>query len=201
MSIQHVGAVLHSMPELRDQTAAFTLAVIAESADRRTGWTFDFVLSDVASYSRVSFRYARKRLRYLEEQGYIKTRLRGRKGRQRMQFRVLFDFAGARKTEAELYPQAAARKPPPTPVPRTSPPVPRTSPPVRHDTVPSSGTALANKDRARARAHAPSLSVSIRKEGQNGRRLKKMPEKSPPPDINAERQRQLAALREKGATT
>lgn len=107
MSIHHVAAVLHDMPELRDRTAAFVLAVIAESADVRTGWTFDFSVREIAGYARQSLRGARDRLRFLESNAYVRTVTKGKAGRERLQFRVLFDRNGTRRPESELWPTPA----------------------------------------------------------------------------------------------
>lgn len=191
MSIQHVGAVLHEMPELRDLSAAFVLAAIADSADRRTGWTFDFFLADVAKAARLQLRRTRDRMRLLERLGYIRTKLKGRAGRERMQCRVLFDISGKRHAEADLYPPAlktgVARTPPAL---KTSPPVLKTGAPVLKDTLlnnPLIGD--------------PSLSVSIRKDVQKHARpkTKRIPAASESESqrrdrIEQERTRQLAAL-------
>lgn len=191
MSIQHVGAVLHEMPELRDQTAAFVLAAIADSADRRTGWTFDFAMADIASAARLTPRRTRDRIRLLERAGYIKTRLKGRAGRERLQFRVLFTVTGDRRPELELYPPALKSG-----VPRT-PPAPRSSPPDLKSPAPDlKDTPLNNP-----LIGDPSLSVSIRKDVQKHVRpkTKRIPEPSESESqrrdrLEESRRRQLAEL-------
>lgn len=191
MSIQHVGAVLHEMSELRDRTAAFALAVIADSADRRTGWTFDFSMREIAKFARQSLRGARDRVRFLEANGYIKTKLSGRAGRERLRFRVLFDFSGKRRPELELYPPAK-----PAGVGRT-PPAARAGPPAGFAGPPAGNSTLLENPLI----GDPSLSVPIRKDVQKHARpkIKKMPAASESESqrrdrIETERQRQLAAL-------
>lgn len=163
------------MPELRDRTAAFTLAVIADSADRRTGWTFDFSMREIARFARLSLRGARDRVRYLEANAYVKTKIKGKAGRERLQFRVLFDFTGRRRPEVELYPpaeRAGVGKRPPAPA--AAAPAPAAAPPAGKRTPPD------------PLIGDPSSSVSVRKSDQ---KIAMPRPKKIPPAAESERER------------
>lgn len=99
MSIQHVGAVLTAMPEL-DRLTAFVLVAVADAADRDTGWAFATV-EGMARAARSSRRAAFYALKRLADGGYL--RIVGKAGRA-SKYRVLFDYHGQRRPEAELYP-------------------------------------------------------------------------------------------------
>lgn len=191
MSIQHVGAVLHEMPELGDRVAAFVLMVIADSAHQKSGVTFNFTMMELAAAARCSRRAAIDRVRYLEREGYIETMRRGEPGAERQCFRLLYGFDGKRKTAAELYPQPHAHG---------APPRAHGAPPHAHGArPPPSGTIPATKDRARARAPVR-LSPSLSKEGlqQIGIRKKKIPAEESASErrdrLEAEKQRQRREL-------
>lgn len=189
MSIQHVGAVLYHMPELREQSAAFALAAIADSADRGSGWSFHITLKAIADAARLKVRAVRYALRELERRGYLRTE--GKPGRS-CRFRLLFDHTGKRKPESELYP---------TPAPHAG--VAKTP---RHQ---KPGGAAPYAGGAAPKAHPPNnppigvpvLSPSSIQRGGKNRGPKKMPGPEAPPDYSAEKQRQAAAVRAKLAET
>lgn len=184
MSIQHVGAVLHSMPEL-ERLPAFVLVAIADGADRDSGWSFTTVdaMARAARSSRRAVFYA---LEELKAGGYIRIESKiGRAGR----YRVLFDFHGERRPEAELYTRA--------PVARVSKdtraPVARGGAPVARGGA-QGARVLNNPNKDRARVSSPS---PIRKSDQKiaPPRKKIPPPERPAVDVEAERARQLAELK------
>lgn len=188
MSIQHVGAVLHDMPEIRNRGTALALMAIADSADRHSGWTFDFSMRSIAKAARLTPRGARAQVRELESKGYVRTEFLGEAGRQRIRFRVLFGFDGVRRPELVLYPQppatssAGKRK---TPATTSAPPATRSAPPATTSAVLNNP----NKDIRLS----PSLSEE-RVKNTTSRRIKKIPTAEQAPNVEPERQRQLAEL-------
>lgn len=189
LSIQHVAAVLYEMPELRERAHAFTLAAIADSADRETGFTFWKSLGSIATAARLTLRGARLSLRELEARGYVRTELRGEPGRQSMRWRVLFGMDGRRGTESELYPQGKRK----TPARTSSPPARTSSPPAHTSAPPEAKSSPPNNPLIGVIRPSPSLSKEPAKAVT--RRIRKIPEARPEPDRNAERVRQQAGLK------
>lgn len=185
MSIQHVGAVLYHMPELRERACAFALMAIADSADRGSGWTFQVTMREIAAAARCSLSTAHRAVAELERRAYL--RQEGRNGKT-PRYRVLFGFDGKRMPEKDLYATpvktTGVKKGPLSPA--TAPPVTMTPPPVNISSPPNN----------------PLMGVSvsypdiIRKSVKNAR-PKKIPREEAAPDYSAEKQRQAAAIRAK----